>query len=137
MDRERAAIASRERLLTDAKAVPPKIPTPLLRSDASYIIVGGTGGIGRSITEWMVEKGARHVILVSRSGLAKETVTNLIEKLSALGANIVVRRCDVGEKEDVEKLVAEVSREMPPIRGVIHAAMVLRVSTSCSIQENS
>lgn len=44
----------------------------LLRADATYIVVGGTSGIGLDIASWMPQKGARHLVLVSRSGAATE-----------------------------------------------------------------
>lgn len=45
----------------------PRSPVPKLKPDASYLIVGGVGGLGRSITHWMVDHGARNLILLSRS----------------------------------------------------------------------
>jgi NADPH:quinone reductase-like Zn-dependent oxidoreductase/SAM-dependent methyltransferase len=45
----------------------PRAPTPKLRPDASYLIVGGVGGLGRSIAHWFADHGAAHLILLSRS----------------------------------------------------------------------
>jgi NAD(P)-dependent dehydrogenase (short-subunit alcohol dehydrogenase family) len=90
------------------KAIPSKTPTNLLREDAFYVIIGGTGGLGRSVTRWMVEKGARNIILVSRSGTAGGKVGVLIQELRGVGANIDVRRCDVANRSNVENLVQQV-----------------------------
>ncbi|KAI0132887.1 polyketide synthase [Xylariales sp. AK1849] len=106
------------------KAVPAKLSDTLLRADASYLIIGGTGGLGRSITRWMARKGAKHIILASRSSRVSETVQTLIQSLAAEGTEVVVRQCDVAKEEDVTRLVTE-STISPPIRGVIHSAMVL------------
>ena len=51
-----------------------------------------------------------------------------MEKMQAQDARITVRACDVGNQKDVEDLVAQVSSEMPSIKGVIHSAMVLHAS---------
>ncbi|KAF4538109.1 Polyketide synthase [Lasiodiplodia theobromae] len=99
----------------------------LFRPDASYLIVGGTGGLGRSMAKWMVQKGARTVVLLSRSGKTDGKVGQLIEDMKqSFGANIVVRACDVADEQSVRALVDDCTTSLPPIRGVIHAAMVLR-----------
>jgi NADPH:quinone reductase-like Zn-dependent oxidoreductase len=111
------------------KAIPTKISSNLLKVDASYVLIGGTGGLGRSMTRWMVSKGARNIILVSRSGSATGKVGELIRELrDSFGANVIVRRCDVADKGEVEKLVTLGCTDLPPIRGVVHGAMVLHVS---------
>jgi len=77
----------------------------------------------------MVANGARHVVLVSRSGSTTGKVKELVEELAAFGANIVVRRCNVARRAEVESLVKTGLEELPPVRGVVHGTMVLRVSS--------
>ena len=74
----------------------------------------------------MARKGAKHIILASRSDKVSENVQTLIQDLASDGTKVSVRPCDVAKKEDVEKLVSDWTG--PPIRGVIHSAMVLNVS---------
>ena len=97
----------------------------LLRPDATYILIGGTGGLGRSMARWMVSKGARNVVLVSRSGSAAGAVKELIDELAPTGANIVVRKCNVADKASVDDLIANGLQGLPEVRGVVHGAMVL------------
>ncbi|KAI1076604.1 ketoacyl-synt-domain-containing protein [Whalleya microplaca] len=108
------------------KATPPKKPAQLLKPDATYILIGGTGGLGRSIARWMVSRGARHLVLVSRSGSATGKVKDLIDEAAEADAEIIVRRCDVANPSDVEELVNHGLEGVPPIRGLVHGAMVLR-----------
>ncbi|KAK6951719.1 hypothetical protein Daesc_006242 [Daldinia eschscholtzii] len=108
------------------KATPPRKPAQLLKADASYILIGGTGGLGRSMARWMVSRGARHLVLVSRSGSATGKVKELIDEAAVVGAEIVVRRADVANPASVEELVQYGLEGLPPVRGVIHGAMVLR-----------
>lgn len=96
----------------------------LLRPDATYLITGGTSGFGLALAKWMAEHGARHLVLLSRSGPAAEAAQDL-ERLRAAGAEVLELRCDVTEPDDVERVVDRVRHEMPPLRGVIHGAMVL------------
>ncbi|CAI7594036.1 unnamed protein product [Penicillium glandicola] len=108
------------------KAVAPKARCNLLRPDASYILIGGTGGLGRSIAKWMWSKGAKNIVLVSRRAAINDKVQALIDTLAPLGVQIIVKACDVSSQESVEALVNEDMKDLPPIRGVIHGAMVLR-----------
>lgn len=80
------------------------------------------------MARWMVGKGARNIVLVSRSGSAIGKIKELIDELSATGANIVVRRCNVADRASVEELFATGLEGMPAVKGVVHGAMVLRVS---------
>ncbi|KAI6710692.1 hypothetical protein PZA11_006639 [Diplocarpon coronariae] len=109
------------------RAAPCKPPKNLLRADASYVIIGGTGGLGRSMSRWMIEKGARNIVLLSRKGNTDRKVDELIDEAKAGGANVIVKACDVASKDQVEKLVSVDLSHLPPIRGIIHAAMVLDV----------
>lgn len=100
----------------------------IFRADASYLIIGGTGGLGRSMTKWMVGKGARNVVLVSRRARLEGQVQQLADDLKqSVGANVVVKACDVTDKDSVQSLITSCSSELPSIAGVIHAGMVLRV----------
>ncbi|KAI0159906.1 ketoacyl-synt-domain-containing protein [Hypoxylon sp. FL1284] len=108
------------------RATPPKKPAQLLKADASYILIGGTGGLGRSMARWMVSRGARHLVLVSRSGSATGKVKDLIDEVAQVGAEIVVRRCDVANPASVDDLVKNNLEGLPPVKGVVHGAMVLR-----------
>lgn len=92
------------------------------------MIVGGTGGIGRAITKRMIDRGARHIVLLSRTGKVTSDLNKLISEGQASGASVHIKQCDVADKDSVEMLVTEMQETMPPIRGLIHAAMVLKVS---------
>ncbi|KAF1850314.1 uncharacterized protein K460DRAFT_372604 [Cucurbitaria berberidis CBS 394.84] len=100
----------------------------LFRPDGTYILIGGTGGLGRSMAKWMVGKGAKNIVLVSRSGAMKGKAQEQIAALNDTGANIVVRRCDVADRSDVDSLISSGLADLPPVRGIIHGAMVLHVS---------
>ena len=106
----------------------PNIPRhPLIRSDATYVITGGLGGLGRSITKWLAQQGAKSVALLSRSGPTSATAKILTEEFSGSDVNISVLQCDVGDVDQVQKAIEVCSQSMPPIRGATHGAMVLHV----------
>ncbi|OCL05917.1 reducing type I polyketide synthase [Glonium stellatum] len=98
-----------------------------LLPQASYLVVGGTGGIGRSIARRMVERGAKHLILLSRSAEADSNIAFLNE-LEAAGSKVLARNCDVADKSGLAQVMSECAKKMPPVRGVIQGAMVLQDS---------
>lgn len=89
------------------------------------------------MARWMVGKGARNLVLLSRTGSATGKVKELIDELTQLGANVVVRSCDVVDTSSVENIVTKELVNMPPVRGVVHGAMVLRVSRLSTTTELS
>ncbi|PMD36739.1 BcPKS8, polyketide synthase [Hyaloscypha variabilis F] len=110
----------------EVKATRSSKQNKLLRQDATYILIGGTGGLGRSMARWMVGKGAVNIVLISRSGSAIGKVKELIDEMAGFGANILVRRCDVANPGSVDNLIHNELVGLPPVRGVVHGAMVLR-----------
>ncbi len=94
------------------------------RSDSSYLITGGFGDLGLAVARWMVERGARHLVLLGRSAV-KPAVQSQLEQLELFGAQIVVAQADVSDYEQVAELLASLVQSSPPLRGIIHTAGVL------------
>ena len=97
----------------------------LLRPDATYLITGCAGGFGLEVAKWMTRQGARHLVLMSRSGPREDDARKAIDDMRAQGVDVRDARADVADFGAVSKAVAMIAREMPPLRGVVHAAMVL------------
>jgi NADPH:quinone reductase-like Zn-dependent oxidoreductase len=98
---------------------------PIARPDGTYLILGGLGGLGLSLAEHLVGRGARHVVLAGRRGAPRPGERAALEALRATGARVVTARCDATRQADLERLLRRVRATMPPLRGVAHAAMVL------------
>jgi NAD(P)-dependent dehydrogenase (short-subunit alcohol dehydrogenase family)/acyl carrier protein len=94
------------------------------RPDATYLITGGHGGLGLEVARWLVEKGARHLVLLSRSG-ASSSVKEVVAELAAKGTTVATIQADVSNESDLSRALSEIRNTMPPLRGVIHAAGVL------------
>jgi NAD(P)-dependent dehydrogenase (short-subunit alcohol dehydrogenase family) len=75
----------------------------------------------------MADNGARTLIFVNRSGLSNEAAHETARDLKKKGVRVVVHACDISDRPQVEKMVSDLARDALPIRGVIQAAMVLRV----------
>jgi hypothetical protein len=98
-----------------------------LRPDVSYLLVGGLGGLGRSVSTWLAQHGAKNLIFLSRSGGDNNPETaSLLEELAAVGCNVQIVAGSVVCLEDVYRIVQQA---LVPVAGVIQMSMVLRVST--------
>ncbi len=110
------------------------------RADGSYLITGGLGDLGLSVARWMVEQGARRLILMGRTMLPSRARWNsaeagsrladqiaVIRELEALGACVHLASVDVADEGQLGAFLDEFRAEgWPPIRGVVHAAGVLQ-----------
>lgn len=105
-----------------------------LPRDATYVLGGGLGGLGRSIARWLVSHGACHLILLSRSGAKTETAKNFVHEIEAQGVQVETPKVNMGNFAELEIVLRQCSGSMPPIRGCIQCSMVLRVSSFTGIQ---
>lgn len=92
--------------------------------DATYLITGGLGGLGLSLAQWLVDHGARHLVLTSRSGSTADA-QQALARMEDCGARVVAVASDVSIPADVEALLRRITETLPPLRGVFHLAMVL------------
>ncbi len=79
----------------------------------------------------MVEQGAKHLTFLSRSGFNSPEADLIVDDLRKQGVEIDIIKCDVTIKEEVTAAVERASSKRP-IKGVIHAAMVLDVRSATS-----
>mgnify|MGYP005843895779 CR=1 FL=1 len=93
----------------------------------TYLITGGLGALGLHIAHWLVERGAKTLVLVSRRGDRPEHVSELA-KMRQAGATLHVEEVDVTDADDVAALLEDIQDSLPPLRGVFHAAGVLQDS---------
>lgn len=94
---------------------------------ATYLIVGGLGGLGRSLAKEFVASGARNIAFLSRSGDSTPVAKAIVDELVASpGVKVRAYRGDVGDKASFIAAMAQCEQELPPIKGVVQMAMVLR-----------
>jgi acyl transferase domain-containing protein/NAD(P)-dependent dehydrogenase (short-subunit alcohol dehydrogenase family)/acyl carrier protein len=94
-----------------------------IRPDATYLITGGFGGFGLGTARWLVDQGARHLVLASRSG--GQGAGEVLAELEAAGAKVYPAAVDMADGAAVQSLLAHVAQEMPPLAGIFHTAGVL------------
>ncbi|KAI0459321.1 polyketide synthase PksD [Xylaria acuta] len=93
--------------------------------NASYLVAGGLGGIGRQILKWMASRGAKNLIVPSRSGLVSAAATQVVGELEEKGAKVTTPKCDVSSYISLSQTLRECAKTLPPIKGCINASMVL------------
>jgi acyl transferase domain-containing protein/NADPH:quinone reductase-like Zn-dependent oxidoreductase/acyl carrier protein len=108
-----------------ARPTAPAEETIHFRADATYLITGGLGGFGLATAQWLAERGARHLALLGRSGAASTDAQAAVEALRQAGVQVHVAAVDVANPQALQKVLTDIRRALPPLRGVMHAAMVL------------
>ena len=94
----------------------------LLHCNRTYFFAGMTGDLGQSICRWMIQNGARHIVLTSRHGVVPDP---WLKDMQGVGANVRVLRLDIADREALSSVYSEIRQTMPPIAGVVNGAMVL------------
>jgi len=93
-------------------------------ANGTYLVTGGLGGLGLLTARWLVEHGARRVVLIGRSAPSTEAHA-LIQELEQIGATVIVARADVAQRDQLAAVLDEARRTGAPLRGVVHAAGIL------------
>jgi zearalenone synthase (highly reducing iterative type I polyketide synthase) len=97
-----------------------------LSPDGCYMLVGGLGGLGRSLAQLFVRLGAKKLCFLSRSGATNNAAKQLLEDLQEQSIETFLCKCDVSNTEAVITAVQECSSRLGPVKGVVQCAMVLR-----------
>ena len=121
--------------LRPSSSLTQSFPTKLT-PDATYVVTGGAGALGRIVATYLAERGARHIALLSRSEIPPrdqwsllpedhrhhETV-NAIRKIEHLGAQVTTASVDITDADQVKSwLSSHIRSGGRPVRGIIHAA---------------
>lgn len=108
--------------LSDNEVEVEHFPRPVpIRADATYLITGGLGALGMAFARRLVDQGARYLTLVGRSA-PTAAAQEAIQILRDSGAQITVAAADVSHAEQLSRVLAEIRRSGPPLKGVLHAA---------------
>lgn len=107
-----------------------------IRADATYLITGAFGGVGLEVARWLADRGAKHLVMLSRSGPRTDAARQMVETLQGEGVNIHSAACDVTDPQAIERLLHRIQAEMPPLAGVFHLAMVLDDAVTANLNRD-
>ncbi|MCG8316878.1 MAG: SDR family NAD(P)-dependent oxidoreductase, partial [Pseudomonadales bacterium] len=102
----------------------PDDPAIGIHKEASYLITGGSGGLGLLFAEWLSEQGAGEVILAARRDV-RDINPSAVEKIESLGAKVTTVKADMANKDDIDAMMQTIATTSLPLKGVLHAAGVL------------
>ncbi|KAG9664774.1 putative polyketide synthase, partial [Aureobasidium melanogenum] len=104
------------------RVLPTSVP---MKADGTYLITGGTRGIGLDLAQMLIEMGARNIVLLGRSGGTSSEVQKLLKKYEKSDVCVKAFACDVSSLVELQKVVNTIGIDLPPVKGVIHSALLL------------
>lgn len=108
----------------------PAAPKLQLRGDGSYMIVGGFKGLCGSLAVYLARRGARNIVVISRSGFEDKRSQKVIYDCETLGCHVDLVEGDINILEDIRRAFKASSK---PVVGIIQGAMVLTDKTLSSM----
>lgn len=103
--------------------------------EGTHVVTGAFGGFGAEVARWLVDRGARHLVLMGRKGADRPQAKALVRELTARGVTVLADPCDVADLRAVETLFRKIHATMPPVVGIMHAAMVLDDAILANVSE--
>ncbi|SEO94974.1 Acyl transferase domain-containing protein [Flavobacterium sp. CF108] len=97
----------------------------IFKNDKTYVITGGTKGLGFEIGKWLVDNGVRNLALLSRSGLSTSLEREAVAEMEKKDVNVKVYAADVAEMDQMNNVFSQIENDLPEISSVFHCAMVL------------
>lgn len=94
-----------------------------LDPNATYVLVGGLGGLGKSVANLLAKRGACHLLFVSRSGIKSAEDAEFIQSLFNQGVQAIVLAVDICDEQGLRKAI--LAANMPPIKGAVQCAAVI------------
>ena len=123
---DRVVFRGSDRYVPRLESYTPSVHThaPELRSDATYLITGGLGGIGLRMARWLADQGAKSLVLLGRSAPSAHAREG-VDAIRASGVEVAIYPVNVAHREELAAVLDTITRSMPPLRGIIHAAGTL------------
>jgi acyl carrier protein/short-subunit dehydrogenase len=103
----------------------PAVGTFRANAKGTHVISGAFGGFGLETAKWLIDNGARHLVMIGRSGPVSAEAQAALREFAGRGVKVLAASCDVADRAALEELFGSIRSTMPPIAGVMHAAMVL------------
>ena len=90
-------------------------------AEATYLITGGLGALGLQLAQWLVDEGARNLVLIGRTAPSKKT-RQMIQKIESAKVSVQVLRVDIADLDSLKKALSSVLQSSTPLKGVFHLA---------------
>ncbi|XP_072745100.1 fatty acid synthase-like [Anoplolepis gracilipes] len=110
------------------------IPRTYMNPEKSYLLIGGLGGFGLELADWMIARGARFIIIVSRNGIRTGYQALRVQHWRENGIKIIISTADITTLSGAEYLLEE-SNRLAPVGGIFNLAVVLCDALFENLQE--
>lgn len=120
---DQLVLSGDQRYVARLVAAPPPAPVAeiAVQTEATYLITGGLGALGLTLGRWLVQQGAKYLVLLGRRAPTDEAKA-VIEQLQQAGATVMVLQADVTVSDDMTAVLEQITASLPPLRGIVHAA---------------
>lgn len=108
-----------------------------LDKNSTWIVTGGLSGFGLESAKWLLKRGAKHLVLLSRRGMKTPGAKAVVAELTSAGAQVLALSCDITDAKKLAEVIKQVQLTMPPLKGVLHAAMVIDDQLISKLDGNS
>ncbi|MFI7123134.1 SDR family NAD(P)-dependent oxidoreductase [Amycolatopsis sp. NPDC049868] len=102
----------------------------------TWLVTGGLGGVGSAMADALADAGVQHLVLVGRTGAQDRDQQDRITDLRDRGVHVLDAAVDVTSRSAMADLLVRIDRELPPLRGVLHCAMVLDDALLADLDES-
>ncbi|KAK4067253.1 uncharacterized protein Triagg1_7696 [Trichoderma aggressivum f. europaeum] len=123
MDELRGIVQWSRESSVPTRVEPISLRNDLFVADKTYWLIGLAGDLGRSICDFMITHGARHIVLSSRNPVVDE---EWVQHHASRNATVVFKRADITKKEDLVAVLDEINATLPPVFGVANGTLVLK-----------
>ncbi|NDY56492.1 SDR family NAD(P)-dependent oxidoreductase, partial [Desulfovibrio sulfodismutans] len=121
-----------DELAAGVRPLPPAELGPL-EANACYLVTGGLGGLGLAVCDRLAALGGKHLVVVGRSGAVADAQKAAVSRLEAAGVRMTVVKADVADADSLADALKAALSGLPPLRGVVHCAGVLRDATIANL----
>lgn len=95
-------------------------------SDKTYLILGGLGGFGLELADWLVLRGAKNLVLTSRTGIKNGYQRLKVKLWKSYGVNVhIITGADASSRKDCEFILSSAEKQ-GPVDAIFNLAVVLR-----------
>jgi len=96
----------------------------IVHKDGSYLLTGGTGGLGLRVAAWLGKRGAGKLVLTTRSHISADARQQEVDALRVAGVDLTVVQADVSDPDAMQQLFGRFGPrgDLPPLRGIFHMA---------------
>nr|XP_034178573.1 fatty acid synthase [Osmia lignaria]XP_034178581.1 fatty acid synthase [Osmia lignaria] len=124
----------KQKVVQPSPKVVAAIPRIYMNPDKSYILVGGLGGFGLELADWMIIRGAKYIVLTSRSGIRTGFQSLCVRRWREMGVHVTISTADVTTLAGAKQLILE-SNKIAPVGGIFNLAAVLRDALFENLEE--